>query len=218
MLLDCLPERQEIDVSPRSVWMSPFPHSLVSSWHLLYFNFCQMWYFIVIYFFAFTWLITNLNIFSCVCWSLDLLLCELPVHVLHPHYCTFLWKSFSCYIDDNLLSIFWVVKFFSPKSTIYVIYWFYLWWFYHNEKNYIVISIFLPSFPPILVLSFFFPAFDFSLLVNKFSSTPRLYMQYLTFSSNILFHFIYLHSHLLSALGVCFICLNRGPPKFIFSS
>lgn len=104
-----------------------------------------------------------------------------------PCFHTLFWRNFLHISNDNSLSIFQLVTSFPPKRCLSVLSIdFVCDTFTLMKKNCFVKSVFffLPhSFPSFLFLS----VFSFSHLVNKFSSILRVYIQSLTFSSNILF-------------------------------
>lgn len=104
-----------------------------------------------------------------------------------PCFRALFWRNFLYISSDNSSSIFQLVASFPPKRCLSVLSIDFVYdTFTLMKKSSFVKSMFfsLPHSRPSVL---FLLVFSFSHLVNKFSSILRVYMQSLTFSSNILF-------------------------------
>lgn len=133
-----------------------------------------------------------------------------------PCFCTLFWRKFLHISNDNSLLIFQLVTSFPPKHCLSVLSIDFVCdtFTLMKKKNCFVKAVFFSlshSLPSFLFLS----VFSFSHLVNKFSSILRVYVESLTFSSNILFTYT---DNSCIHLGMVFIySVHKGPSALTFS-
>ena len=129
-----------------------------------------------------------------------------------PCFCTMFWRKFLHVSSDNSWSFnLWLL---FPQSTVYLYYLliFVCDTFTLMKKKTVLSKLSCShSLPSFLFLS----VFSFSHLVNKFSSILRVYIESLTFSSNILFTYT---DNSCIHLGMVFIySVHKGPSTLTFS-